>query len=568
VLALLLSCGKKQEPDPKPTPQPEVQPEIKVPSESQAIFSSGITFQENGGTSAQESTVNFTATQAWSTDVSDVKASSWLRVEPSSGVAGTVNMKVKADANTDEASRTGKVTIKCGTVTKSFTVTQAGNPPATVPVESVTLNKTELTLEPGASETLKATVAPDNATDKTVSWSTSNAEIATVDGGKVTAVKEGEATITANVGEKEATCKVTVKKGVVAVESVTLNKTELALEPGASETLTATVAPDNATEKTVTWSTSNAEVATVEDGKVTAVKEGEATITAKAGEKEATCKVRVKKGVVAVESVTLNKTELELEPGASETLTAAVAPDNATDKTVTWITSNAEVATVEDGKVTAVKDGSAVITAMAGGKSAYCTVTVKEYVFEVTPKKVELSAGGGTFDITVNTTHEYHLNSKPDWVTEVSVTGYVHTFKVDVNPSTEARSGVVVFCDDKGTCLPCSVVQDGFGPFTISPTSVELESEGGTFEVTVSCSTTYHIQSKPEWVKEITPANNGKVHVFQVDALSSEEARSGVIVFCDDQGTCIPCNVKQKGHVPDTSGGGTEDVPDGNPVKW
>lgn len=166
--------------------------------------------------------------------------------------------------------------------------------PSTVAVTSVSLNKSSLTLEPGGSETLTATVAPSNATDKTVTWSTSNSGVATVENGKVTAVKEGEATITSKAGGKEASCKVTVKKAVIAVESVTLNKTELTLEPGATETLIATVAPENATDKTVTWSTSNAEVAIVENGKVTAVKEGEATITAKAGEKEATCKVVVK----------------------------------------------------------------------------------------------------------------------------------------------------------------------------------------------------------------------------------------------------------------------------------
>jgi len=354
----------------------------------------------------------------------------------------------------------------------------------------------------------------------------------------------------------------------VPVTSVSLNKTDLTLEPGASETLTATVAPNNATEKTVTWSTSNSSVATVENGKVTAVKEGEATIKATSGGKGATCKVTVKNAAVAVESITLNKTELSLELGESETLTATVAPDNATDKTVTWGTSNAEVATVDGGKVTAVKEGSAVITALAEEQSAYCIVTVKLNVFEVTPRRVELTAAGGIFDITITTSHNYHLDSKPDWIMEVSVENQVHSFKADANTSTEKRSGVVVFCDDKGTCIPCSVSQDGYGPFSLSPTSIELEPEGGSFEISISCSTGYHIDSKPEWVIDITPANHGKIHVFQVGAISTEEPRSGIVVFCDDKGTCIPCKVTQKGRVPDSTGGGTEDVPDGNPVKW
>ena len=124
-----------------------------------------------------------------------------------------------------------------------------------IPVSGITLDKTELVLIVGdAAVQLKATVAPDNATDKTVTWSIDKTSVATVDAtGKVTAVAEGEATITAKAGDKTATCKVTVKANVVAVTSVKLDKTELALTVGdAAVQLKATVAPDNATDKTVT----------------------------------------------------------------------------------------------------------------------------------------------------------------------------------------------------------------------------------------------------------------------------------------------------------------------------
>ena len=120
--------------------------------------------------------------------------------------------------------------------------------------------------------------------------------VATVDAtGKVTAVAEGTATITAKAGDKTATCKVTVKAAVVAVTSVKLDKTELALTVGdAAVQLKATVLPEDATDKTVTWSIDKTSVATVDaTGIVTAVAEGEATITAKAGDKTATCKVTV-----------------------------------------------------------------------------------------------------------------------------------------------------------------------------------------------------------------------------------------------------------------------------------
>ena len=265
----------------------------------------------------------------------------------------------------------------------------------TVAVAEIKLNKDNLELEPGKTEQLTVTVMPENATDKTVTWSTSAEKVATVKDGLVTAVSEGEAVISAKAGEKEASCKVIVKAGTVAVTSIELNKTSLEMEPGKTEQLIATVKPDNATDKTVTWSTSNEKVAyiskggagadgsTVEACVVIAKTEGEATITAKAGDKAATCKVVVKDNTVAVTSVVLNKTSIELAEGSTEQLTATVKPDNATDKTVTWSTSNSTYVTVDNtGKVTAVKAGEATITATASGKTADCkvTVTVEEVV--------------------------------------------------------------------------------------------------------------------------------------------------------------------------------------------
>ncbi len=397
-VTLVFSCGNKEE----PTPQPEVKPEIKVPTESQAIFNNGITFDSGSESSssssgqAQSTTVKFTATEAWSADVADTKASSWLSVQPTGGGAGSVTMTVTAQPNTTDKARSATVTIQCGTVKQSFTVKQDAAAPQTVAVESVTLNKTELTLEPSGTETLIATVKPDNATDKSVTWTTSNAEIATVADGKVTAVKEGEAIITAKAGDKQATCKVTVKKSAVPVQSVTLDRTSVTLEEGQTTTLTATISPNDADEQTVTWATSNAAVATVANGVVTAVVEGTATITASAGGKSATCVVTVKKSIVAVTSVTLNKTTLPLIKGQSEKLTATVAPDNATDKTVTWSSSDATIASVDQtGKVTAVKSGKATITAAAGEKSATCEVTVTTPVQSVSLDRTTVSLEEG-----------------------------------------------------------------------------------------------------------------------------------------------------------------------------
>ena len=285
-----------------------------------------------------------------------------------------------------------------------------------VAVVSISIDRESVTLEEEGSTTLVATVKPDDATDKSVAWSSSNTSVATVDqSGKVTAVKEGSATITARASDKQATCSVTVKKKVIAVTSVTLNKTELSLNKGQSETLTATVKPDNATDKSVTWSSSNTAVATVDsNGKVMAVAGGSTTITAKAGEQQATCAVTVS---VPLESISLNKTELALNKGQSETLTATVKPDDATDKTVTWTSSNTSVATVDsNGKVSAVGGGNATIAAKAGDKQATCAVTVTVPVESITLDKTTATLEEGeSVTLTATITPEDATNKSITW---------------------------------------------------------------------------------------------------------------------------------------------------------
>ena len=302
----------------------------------------------------------------------------------------------------------GKVTaVKVGEATITVT-TEDGGKTATckvtvsetsVAVTGVTLNKTALTLETGASETLTATVAPAEATNKKVTWKSDKPEIASVDAnGKVTGVAAGETTITVTTedGGKTATCKVTVKAAAVAVTGVTLNKTALTLNIGASETLSATVAPADATNKKVTWKSSDAAVASVDaNGKVTGVKAGEATITVTTedGGKTATCKVTVKPNLVS--EITL--AALAIYVGESKAITATVKPDDATNKELTWKSSDESIATVDNtGKVTGKKIGTATITATArdgSGVSGSCTVTVLSLVKKVTVTPATMTLG-------------------------------------------------------------------------------------------------------------------------------------------------------------------------------
>ena len=253
-----------------------------------------------------------------------------------------------------------------------------------VSVTSVGLNTASLTLKNVRNYTLKATVSPSNATNKNVTWTSSNTKVATVDAnGNVKAVGSGTATITAKSNNgKTATCKVTVSNpAVVSVTSVGLNTTSITLKNVRNYTLKATVSPSNATNKNVTWTSSNTKVATVDaNGNVKAIGAGTATITAKSNNgKTATCKVTViNPAQVNVTSVKLNKTSTTIVKGRKEKLTATINPSNATNKNVTWISSNTRVAKVDaNGEVEAIGAGTATITAKSNnGKTAICTVRV------------------------------------------------------------------------------------------------------------------------------------------------------------------------------------------------
>ncbi len=272
----------------------------------------------------------------------------------------------------------------------------------------MTVTPSRIEIIEGESAVLSASVSPEAASDRAVAWSSSDRSVATVDkAGTVHGLRPGTATVTATAEGKSGTCKVTVKAKAVGVTEVTLDKTELTLTEGEAETLTATVRPDNADNKKVTWSSDKTEVATVDGaGKVTAVKPGEAviTVTTEDGGKTASCKVTVKAKVVGVTDVTLDKTELTLTEGETETLTATVRPDNADNRKVTWSSDKTEIATVDGaGKVTAVKAGEATVTVTTedGGKTATCKVTVKAKVVPVTgvdvkPWSVTIGANGTT----------------------------------------------------------------------------------------------------------------------------------------------------------------------------
>ena len=305
----------------------------------------------------------------------------------------------------------------------------------------------------GETITITATLRPKTAIDKTLTWSSSNETVATVDqSGKVTAVALGEAVITAASSNPEvsATCKVTVVP--TAVSAITLNPTEWSGEVGESFTITATVAPEAATDKTLTWTSSNEAVATVDtNGKVTAIALGEATITVATSNPEVTATCKVKVVPTAVSAITLNPTEWSGEVGESFTINAIVEPEAATDKTLTWSSSNEAVATVNpDGKVTAVAVGEAVITVKAGEVSATCAVTVVPTLVEsITLHPTEWSgAPGESFTIIATIAPENATDKTLVWTSSDATVASV---------DSEGRVEVL----RNGTCTITASTTDG-----------------------------------------------------------------------------------------------------------
>ena len=244
----------------------------------------------------------------------------------------------------------------------------------------IAISEKTATIEVGKTVSLTATVAPSNATNKSVTWTSSNTDVATVSDGVVTGKSAGTATITAATGNgKTASCTVTVNTPEVLPSSITLSEKTATIEVGKTVSLTATVAPSNATNKSVTWTSSNTDVATVSDGVVTGKSAGTATITAATGNgKTASCTVTVTNSVVTAERVSLNKYSLNLEKGETEQLQATIDPSNVTDNSVVWSSADVSVATVDqNGTVKAVNDGKVTITVFtANGKKTTCSVTV------------------------------------------------------------------------------------------------------------------------------------------------------------------------------------------------
>ena len=454
--------------------------------------------------------------------------------------SGATNRSVSwssSDPSVVAVNQTGALSaLKVGTATISVKTADGGKTASCkitvsagdIAVQSVSLNKASLSLNVGATETLSAEILPGSATDKVVTWKSDNSQVASVNTfGTVRALKNGTATITATSrdGQKVASCQVTVSN--INVTGLTLDQTKLALDEGAFQTVNATIQPANATNQTITWTTSDSKVATVTQyGRVKGVGPGTATITASCDGKTAAVQVVVTSYVVS--GITLNKTAITLDEGASQALTATVLPAHAKDKTVSWYTNNSRVATVtQSGVVTGLTAGTATITAinMASNTEATCTVTVtaKEGALKLSRTSLALSVGLiATLDVTGASGSNPVWSSSAPSVVSVDQQGTLRgvgagTATITVTDGGRSATCVVTVTGPTNANVPVTGL-------TVSAGSMSLEV-GGTGKLTASTQPSNATNQKITWLT----SNSSVVSVSQSGDITAVGAGTATI---------------------------------------
>ncbi|MDE6369416.1 MAG: Ig-like domain-containing protein, partial [Muribaculaceae bacterium] len=354
-------------------------------------------------------------------------------------------------------------------------------------VTSITLSKTALGMRIGDTETITATVLPEYAAKREVTWTSDKPAVATVDAnGKVTAVALGEATITVAATDGSgvtATCAVTVTNALAT--AISIDKTEATLRVRQSLKLTATVSPDGAVNA-VNWSSNAPGVATVDkDGNVEALSVGMAVITATTSDGTnltATCVITVEPALS--ETVTLDIHNLTLTIGQSQTLTATVLPDYAGNRNVTWQSSASNIAMVDsNGRVIALAEGTAVITATAAdgsGASDQCNVTVERVrATSITIEPLELSIEQGESTQLHATVLPANAESKVVWsslnpdIATVDADGNVVALEVGIAVITATT---IDGSDLTATCVVTVTEPAGIADAIIDSVNVRVEN--------------------------------------------------------------------------------------------
>ena len=255
---------------------------------------------------------------------------------------------------------------------------------------SIQVNPNAIELFEGKTVALSAIINPNNSTNKTITWSSNNPNIAIVSqDGVVTGINSGTTKIVAKtINGKISECEVRVLKNIIEVDSIVLSTDKTEINVLDSIKLSAIINPDNATNKSIVWNTSNPDIVSVNNGEIVGLKAGTAIVSVSSNNgKFANCVVLVKDKTIPVESVNLSKNKVSLLAGGTYNLInyVSVSPSNATNQNIVWSSSNNKIATVENGKITAKKAGTATIYASSadGSKKSSASVTVQDGELEM-----------------------------------------------------------------------------------------------------------------------------------------------------------------------------------------
>ena len=453
-------------------------------------------------------------------------------------------------------------------------------------VNSITVSPESVTLTAlGETKTLTKTIEPDNATDTSVRWTSSDTGVATVtQSGVVKAMANGTAVITCKAkdgSEKTGQCTITVdipessESTDVKVNSITVSPASVTLtSSGETKNLAATIEPSNATDTSVNWTSSNIGVATVtQSGVVTAVSNGTSVITCKAQDgsnKTGQCTVTVNipesggDTDIKVSSVTVSPESATLtSAGETKNLTATIEPSNATDTSVNWTSSDTGVATVtQSGVVRAVSNGTAVITCKAqdgSNKTGQCTITVdipeasgstniRVNSVTVSPGSATITSAGGTKNLAVTIGPSNATDKSVNWISS------------DTGVATVTQSGVVTAVSNGTAVITCKA-QDGsnktgqctitvnisqasgstdikVNSITVSPASSTLTSAGETKNLAVTIGPSNATDKSVKW----TSSDTGVATVTQ----------SGVVTAVSNGTAVITCEAQDGSRVKST----------------
>ncbi|MBR4827000.1 MAG: Ig-like domain-containing protein [Bacteroidales bacterium] len=511
-----------------------------APAVFEIVGDGAIGFSETGGSGS----ILLKSGSKW-----DVKTPEWVHV---TNIQVTSNpfewrINITCDANDTYDIRREDILFTTDGRSKSVTVSQDGKP--VIHVTSVTLNAQQLELEWQSQYQLNATVSPSDATYKTITWTSSDPSAVSVDeNGLVTALSNNSsAKITAKADGKSAVCSVNVTAKLKGIEIV---PDALELVEDQTANLQVVYTPDYATNKTVTWKTSNSNIVSVTtSGKVTARKAGSATITATSqdGGFPAKCSIKVIAKVVNVTGVSVYPASLSMVKGDKEKLLAVVEPTNATDPTVTWDTTNPDVVTVSsDGYVTAVGGGEAQVVATTndGGFIASCNVTVTVPVTAIALNRYDLQLKKGDIDyLTVSFEPTDATDQTVTWASSAPTIVSV-TSKGKVTALNGGEAIITATSNDGGHQASCVVtVEIPLVSIAVTPSSCELET-GDSKQLQVSFTPSTATNQKVNW-----SSNNTYVATVDSKGLVTAVGAGGATIYAqsdEDFGIWSSCYVTVK----------------------